>query len=596
MRSVLGQRVSLTAAAGAGLVAGTIVLHVVAGLLPVVFMVGVGLALRSLARGSHGLPGWLLVACLAFIGAQLTAPLQRVASQAIARRVDRYCSIRLMNVALTRAAPAALEQPGVADKLSDASEALDQMTLTPGTATEATLALIARYTQLAGSLVLLLVVVGPLAALAAAIAALVSRRGQTAAFRRWGRLMRVLAPERRRLSYLRELATSTRAAKEIRGLGMLDWLDERYTADSRGYLTPLWTWRRRVYGPPFVLYTAIALLATAGALLLLVSHPDEGASEISRFVIGLQAIVLCAGFGTIFPEADVKLVYGRSAWESLVEFEQLSASAETGAPGSVAAPEIAFGFEDVGFAYEPGRPVLDGMSFSIATGQSTAIVGVNGAGKTTLVKVLTGLYAPTSGRVTCDGHELTGRNLISWQRHFAVTFQDFTRYELTVRENVAMGAIDYLDDDDGILAELDRVGMREQVTSMRAGLDTPLTRLAPGGRDISGGEWQRIALARSLFAVRHGAKVMVLDEPTAQLDARGEAAFYDSFVDLTKGSTSIIISHRFSSVRRASTILVIEHGRVSEAGSHDELIAANGTYAAMFRVQADRFAAGGQPA
>lgn len=498
-----------------------------------------------------------------------------------------------------------LEQPAVADQIGDANEALDHMTLTPGTATEAALALIARYTQLAGALVLLLVVAGPLAALAGAVAALVSRRGQTSAFRQWGRLMRGFAPERRKMAYLRELATGTRTVKEIRSLGLLDWLDQRYTADSRRYLAPLWAWRRRVYGAPFVLYAVITLIATAGALLL-VGHGDEGAAGISRFVIGLQAVVTCAGFGTIFPESDVKLVYGRSAWESLVEFERLSATvpaaagpaarARDGARLGVAAPEVRFGFDDVSFAYEPGRPVLDHMSLTIPVGQSTAIVGVNGAGKTTLVKVLTGLYAPTSGRVTCDGRELTADELASWQRQFAVTFQDFVRYELTVRENLAMGATDHLDDDDGILAELDRVGLCQQVKSMAAGLDTPLTRLARGGRDISGGQWQRIALARSLFAVRHGARVMVLDEPTAQLDARGEAEFYDAFADLTKGVTSIIISHRFSSVRRADKILVVERGRVSEEGSHDELVAANGTYAAMFRVQADRFAAEGRPA
>jgi ATP-binding cassette, subfamily B, bacterial len=612
--AVLGQRAALAARAGVGLVACTVILHVVAGLLPVLFMVGVGQALRSLVRGHHGLPGWLIIACLAFIGAQLAAPLQRVASHAIALRVDAYCSVRLMNFALTRAAPAMLEQPAVADKIGDANEALDHMTLTPGTATEAALALIARYTQLAGALLLLLVVAGPLAALAGAVAALVSRRGQTSAFRQWGRLMRGFAPERRKMAYLREVATSTRTVKEIRSLGLLDWLDQRYTADSRGYLAPLWAWRRRVYGAPFVLYAAITLVATAGALLLLVGHGDEGAAGISRFVIGLQAVITCAAFGTIFPESDVKLVYGRSAWESLVEFERLSATvpaaaaptaepaaapaarARAGARPSVPAPEATFGFDDVSFAYEPGRPVLDHMSLTIPAGQSTAIVGVNGAGKTTLVKVLTGLYAPTSGRVTRDGRELTADELASWQRQFAVTFQDFVRYELTVRENVAMGATDYLDDDDGILAELDRVGLRQQVKSMAAGLDTPLTRLARGGRDISGGQWQRIALARSLFAVRHGARVMVLDEPTAQLDARGEAEFYDAFAGLTDGVTSIIISHRFSSVRRADKILVVERGRVSEAGSHDELVAANGAYATMFRVQAERFAAEGSPA
>jgi len=602
---VFGQRARLTAQAGLGLVAGTVTLHVIAGLLPVLFMVGIGLALQSLLRGGQGVPGWLAVACLAFVCAQMTAPIQRVASQAIARRVDAYCSVRLMSFALTQAAPAMLERPEVADKINDANEALDQMTLTPGAAAEAALALIARYTQLVGALILLVVVAGFWAALAGAIAALVSRRGQTAAFKRWGRLMRSFAPERRRMSYLRDLATSVRAAKEVRSLGLPAWLDERYTADSRGYLAPLWAWRRRVYGAPFVLYTVVALLATAGALLLLTGHLPAGTSEVSRLVIGLQAIVLCGGFGTIFPESDVKLVYGRSAWESLTAFEQLAgrqtvadppARNDEGTREEAARPRVSLGFKDVSFAYEQGRPVLDGLSLTISAGQSTAIVGANGAGKTTMVKLLTGLYAPTSGAITCDERVLGPAELASWQRQFAVTFQEFVRYELTVRENVAIGAIDFVDDDDSIFAALDQVGIGQEIRGMPGGLDTPLTHLAPGGRDISGGQWQRIAIARSLFAVRHGASVMVLDEPTAQLDARGEAEFYDSFVELTQGTTSIIISHRFSSVRRANVILVVEDGRISESGSHDELLAANGTYAAMFRAQANRFAAEGQSA
>jgi ATP-binding cassette, subfamily B, bacterial len=599
----LSERLSLAAKAGAGLVTVTVTLHVVAGLLPLVFMIGVGTALRSLSDGDKGLPLWLIVACLAFVAAQLAAPLQRVASQAIARRVDAYCSVRIMDFALSRATPALLEQSGVADKLGDVNEALDHMTLTPGTATEAGLALIARYTQLIGAIVLLAVVAGPLAALAGAAAALVSRRGQTAAFRQWAALMRGFAPERRRMSYLRDLATSTRAVKEVRTLGLLDWVDKRYTKESRDYLAPLWAWRRRVYGAPFVLYAVITLIATAGALLLLTGHPHDGAKQISQFVIGLQAVVVCAGFGTIFPESDVKLVYGRSAWESLRDFEQLSVEAAGGLPISAggaaqetAQPETAIRFEDVSFEYEPGRPVLNGMSLTIRAGQSTAIVGGNGAGKTTLVKLLTGLYSPTKGRITCDGRDLAEADRASWQRHFAVTLQDYVRYELTLRENVAMAAVDLVADDDGIQEELDRAGLHDLVASLPAGIDTPLTRLRPGGVDVSGGQWQRIALARALFAVRHGARVLVLDEPTAQLDARGEAEFYDDFVNLTRGATTIIISHRFSSVRRADTILVVEQGHVSEAGSHDELVAANGTYSVMFQAQASRFADERKPA
>jgi ATP-binding cassette, subfamily B, bacterial len=185
----------------------------------------------------------------------------------------------------------------------------------------------------------------------------------------------------------------------------------------------------------------------------------------------------------------------------------------------------------------------------------------------------------------------------AWQRAFAITFQDYLRYEMPLRENVAMYAIEHRDDDAGIEAEVHRVGLGDLLDGLPLGLDTPLTRGLPGGRDLSGGQWQRLALARSLFAVRHGASVLVLDEPTAQLDARGEAEFYDQFLDLTRGVTSLVISHRFSSVRRADRIVVLDGGRVTENGTHDELVRAGGTYAEMFEVQARRFGgAGHQPA
>ena len=585
-RAALTQLSGLAAQAGAPLVFGTILLHITAGILPVVFVVGLGAALRALAAGTPGLPTWLVLACLAFVAAQVVAPFQRAASQAIARRVDAYCSSRLMSAALTRTPPRAIERPDVADALADANESLKHMIYTPGTATEGALALTARYTQLAGALVLLAIMAGPLAAFAAATAALVTRRGQTAAFQRWGGLVRDFSAPRRRMAYLRELGTSTAAAKEVRDLGMLDWLDRRYMEESRSYLTRLWAGRRKVYGSPFVLYTTIGLIGTAGALLLLTRPTAVSAAQVGQLTIGLQAIAICAGFGTIFPESDVKLVYGRSAWESMLEFERLSGDANPAeaAPGVVIRSASALKGEirlnNVRFEYEPGRPVLDGISLTIEDGRSTAIVGANGAGKTTLIKVLTGLYAPTAGSITRDALS------------FAVMPQNYVRYELTLRQNVAMGAVDHIDDSGGLLADLERVGLQDLVASMPAGLDTPLTRLAPGGREMSGGQWQRVALARSLFAVRHGARVMVLDEPTAQLDARGEAEFYEAFVALTRGVTSIIISHRFSSVRRADKIVVLEAGRVAEVGSHDELLANGGSYSAMFQAQASRFACG----
>jgi ATP-binding cassette subfamily B protein len=579
--------------AGRGLVTLTVAVHVVVGAGPVVFMVGTGLALRELDQ--PGASGWLALAVGAFLLQQLLAPVQLVLSRTIARRVDAACIERLTDFALRRATLAGLERPDVADRLSQADEAFEQWTLTPGAAVEGGLALWARYTQLVGAVAVLAVAIGPWAALAGAVVALVARLGQTEAFHRWGQLVRRFQPLRRRVSYVRELATSTRAAKEIRTLGLVDWLDERFVTESRGVLDPMWTWRRRVYGVPFLAYAAVALVGSVVALLL-VARSGPGV-DVAAVSMGVQAILLCGRFGVMFPEVDVKLVYGRSAWEALLEFEEITrredapagATRAGGAPAAAVAARSAIRLDGVHFAYPGGRPVLDGLDLELPVGTSTALVGVNGAGKTTLVKLLTGIYPPTAGAVTVDGTDLRTLDADAWQRSFAVTFQDYLRYELPLRENVAMGAIDHLGDEDGIRAELVRVGLRDLLDELPDGLGTPLTRALPGGRDLSGGQWQRIALARALFAVRHGASVLVLDEPTAQLDARGEAEFYDAFLDLTRGVTSLVISHRFSTVRRADRIVVLDGGRITEAGTHDELVALGGTYARMFDVQARRF-------
>lgn len=260
-------------------------------------------------------------------------------------------------------------------------------------------------------------------------------------------------------------------------------------------------------------------------------------------------------------------------------------------------------FADVRFGY-PGRQttVFDGLDLDLAAGASTAIVGLNGAGKTTLVKLLTGLCRPQRGRVLVDGRDLTEVDLDAWRRSVAVIFQDFVHYELSLRDNVTFGAIESVDElgtaapangsdvDERVHAALHSAGAAGIVERLPAGLDTVLSRRFPGGVDLSGGQWQRVALARALFATGAGAQVLVLDEPTAHLDVRAEADLFDRFLELTAGLTTVLISHRFSTVRRADRIVVLEAGRVIEDGSHDELVALGGRYATMFALQAGRYA------
>jgi ABC-type multidrug transport system fused ATPase/permease subunit len=239
-------------------------------------------------------------------------------------------------------------------------------------------------------------------------------------------------------------------------------------------------------------------------------------------------------------------------------------------------------FNSLTFAYPGGSPVLDGFDLTIPAGSSLAIVGQNGAGKTTIAKLLCRLYDPRSGGIEVDGVDLRDVPLEGWRGRVTAVFQDFTRFELPLRDNVAPGGAP----DDVVRRALASAG-----AGNLAELDTVLARGYDGGTDLSGGQWQRVALARALCAVELGAGLVLLDEPTAQLDVRGEAEIFERILAATRHCTTILISHRFSTVRHADRICVLEHGRVVELGTHDELMAAGGRYRTMFDLQARRFGA-----
>jgi ATP-binding cassette subfamily B protein len=252
-----------------------------------------------------------------------------------------------------------------------------------------------------------------------------------------------------------------------------------------------------------------------------------------------------------------------------------------GTASATGLPAQAIRLRDVRFGY-PGRsrPVLDGVDLTVPAGTSMAIVGLNGAGKTTLVKLLCRLYDPDSGAVEVDGIDLRDLDVESWRSRLTAVFQDFVRYELPLRDNVApLGAPDEVVS--AAVAAAGGDGLAE--------LDQVLARGYEGGTDLSGGQWQRVALARAICAVRTGAGVVILDAPTAQLDIRGETEIFERLLGETRGRTTLLISHRFSTVRQADRICVLENGRVAELGSHDELMAAGGRYHTMFRLQAARF-------
>jgi ATP-binding cassette, subfamily B, bacterial len=417
------------------------------------------------------------------------------------------------------------------------------------------------------------------------------RRPQLALIREQGALYAGGSEAMRRSWYLQQLAAHPAAAKESRVFGLGNWLVERYRSTWLGAMSGPWAVLRRLDRKVLLLSVPV-LAAYAAACGYLGLAAYDGRIGLGTLAIMLPMLAATYTVGDISWD-DVDLAWMIQGLPRIGQLEAGLAPAGRDLSGSVPAtgrPDREIRFEQVRFRY-PGadRDVFDDLDLVIPAGSSTALVGINGAGKTTLVKLLARLHDPTGGRIRVDGVDLARLHPAEWQRQVAVVFQDFTHYPLSARENVGLGAPEHLDDADGLDAVAARAGASGTVATLPAGWDTVLSRSYAGGVDLSGGQWQRIALARALFAVRHGARVLVLDEPTAWLDARGEADFFDRFLEITAGTTTLIISHRFSTVRRADRICVLDGGRVLEQGDHESLLAAGNRYAELFTLQAARF-------
>ena len=388
----------------------------------------------------------------------------------------------------------------------------------------------------------------------------------------------------RHADYAYRMAVDSPAAKEIRLFGLADWTAGRFT-ERRNALLTLSLQAMRLKERSVGLTLLVLVLGNGLVYAALASAAATGDLSLSRLVAYAGTAIGVSALATM--EFDWWLADGSRPVPVVAGLEPAMRDVGDLPVGTASAqglPAREIRFDHVSFAYPAdSRPILDGLDLTIEAGTSLAIVGQNGAGKTTLVKLLARLYDPTSGTIRADGVDLRTFAPDAWRSQVAAAFQDFVRYQLPLRENVAPSGAP----DEVVRAALEQAGAADL-----AALDTVLSKQYAGGTDLSGGQWQRIALARALAAVSQGARVVILDEPTAQLDVRGEAEVFDRILRATRGLTTILVSHRFSTVRHADRICVLEGGRVVELGTHEELMAAGGRYQTMFDLQASRFADG----
>jgi ATP-binding cassette, subfamily B, bacterial len=395
-------------------------------------------------------------------------------------------------------------------------------------------------------------------------------------------------PVKREMDYLRFLGVSKDSAKELKVFGLNTYLTERFAKLADGiYGENVGLARRRFLASTFltllstvgyygayayVIYEALLGRLTVGTLTFL-------AGAIAGASTNLQAI-----FSTFSSIADQALFLG-----DLLGFLSLTPKVRS-KPNAIRCPrpiQSGIQFRNVSFAY-PGtsRPILRDIDLELQQGERIALIGENGEGKTTIVKLLTRLYDPTEGSVLLDGVDLREYDLEDYASQIAVIFQDFMRYDMTARENIAIGRISESENLPQIVSAARKSLADTVIQKLQGGYDQILGRRFDAGVDLSGGEWQKVALARAYL---RDAQILILDEPTASLDARSEHEVFQRFAELTKGKLSVLISHRFSTVKMADRILVLEKGRIAEEGRHEQLMARGGRYAEMFDMQASSY-------
>lgn len=534
----------------------------------------------------------LVVLGVVVAGSQVLKPVKGAFQYGLGRRFQAHLARRVMSGVTGVPGIAHFEDPAFRDKL-EVSEWIDW---SPSHTIQMVAQMVQQAVQIAGLAAVLAIYSGwmPVLLVASALPAGVAafNRVKTAGLAIWSD-----SPKIRRASYYRTLALELDAAKELRLFGLKDWT---LTRQDMFWLDGMReTWRRRWVGSLVVMVLRFANIGVLTFVYLVLLH----AAINSRIDAGVFMATSTAATQLV---SIVTAVFATAAWVRRMNYllpfvlrlidlprkdPRMEARGTRSAHGLVAS---GIGFEGVRFRY-PGtdRWILDGLDLHIAPGQSVALVGENGAGKTTLIKLLCRFYDPTEGRITLDGIDIREFDLADLRRRIACIFQDFTRYELPARDNVGFGAVEHRHEDGLVREAARRVGVLDEIERMPSGWDTPLSR-AFDGVDLSGGQWQRIALARAIMAqLGHDADLLILDEPTASLDVRLEHELYEHFAQLAHGRTTILVSHRFSTVRMAERIVFMDAGRVVEDGVHADLVARAGRYAELYNLQAAHYLATG---
>jgi ATP-binding cassette subfamily B protein len=554
------------------------------GLLPAAFAIAMGVLVGAVQHGTS-LAASLIVVGIVFVLLQVLNPIHTAVSANLGDRTAAWLYDELTDACIEPPGMGHLEDPELTADLQVAREFDLGMTGPPLSLSMDFIA--GGLVEMVGGIASALVLFGyswwaPLV-LGGAWAATHQLLKESAIWR--DRNTEEVRAAQRDADYAYRLAVDPPAAKELRMFGLQPWTIDRFIA--RRTLMHELQYRATKMRERSVL-ASLAVVGAANALVFwsLATDAANGHIQLGALVVFAQAAIGTSmiAFGGLNWALDGSAAPVAAVLRLKPKMKPAGAlTSGGGAADGMPAREIRF--RDVTFAYPNtgAAPVLAAFDLTIPAGSSLAIVGQNGAGKTTLAKLLCRLYDPQSGAIEVDGVDLRELDVEAWRSRVTAVFQDFIRFELSLRENVAPDGAP----DDVVLAALREAGAEDL-----ASLDTILAKGYENGTDLSGGQWQRVALARALAAVQLGAGVVLLDEPTAQLDVRGEAAIFERILKATRQCTTILISHRFSTVRHADRICVLEHGAVVELGTHDELMQLGGRYRTMFDLQAQRFAAG----